>query len=93
MTRTSSFFFFVFFFSFFFLVFRGRVSLNSPGSSGTHFVGQDGLELRNLPASASQVLELKACTTTARQTSNFLRRKLKKTSENGMIFHAHGLVE
>jgi hypothetical protein len=29
------------------------------------FVDQAGLELRNLPASASQVLGLKACTTTA----------------------------
>jgi hypothetical protein len=36
----------------------------SPGCPGTHFVDQAGLELRNLPASASQVLGLKACTTT-----------------------------
>jgi hypothetical protein len=42
-----------FFFFFFFLVFRDRVSLYSPGCSGTHFVDQAGLELRNLPASAS----------------------------------------
>jgi hypothetical protein len=48
------------------LVFRDRVSLCSPGCPGTHFVDQAGLELRNLPASASQVLGLKACTTTAR---------------------------
>jgi hypothetical protein len=33
----------------------------SPGCPGTHFVDQAGLELRNLPASASQVLGLKAC--------------------------------
>ena len=33
--------------------------------SGTHSVDQAGLELRNSPASVSQVLELKACTTTA----------------------------
>jgi hypothetical protein len=33
---------------------------------GTHFVDQAGLELRNPPASASQVLGLKACATTAR---------------------------
>jgi hypothetical protein len=46
------------------LVFRDRVSLYSPGCPGTHFVNQAGLELRNLPASASQVLGLKACTTT-----------------------------
>jgi hypothetical protein len=47
-----------------FLVFRDRVSLCSPGCSGTHFVDQAGLELRNLPASASQVLGLKVCATT-----------------------------
>jgi hypothetical protein len=41
-----------------------RVSLYSPGCPGTHFVDQAGLELRNLPASASQVLGLKACATT-----------------------------
>ena len=31
--------------------------------SGTHSVDQDGLELRNVTASASQVLGLKACAT------------------------------
>jgi hypothetical protein len=31
---------------------------------GPHFVDQAGLELRNLSASASQVLGLKACATT-----------------------------
>jgi hypothetical protein len=35
--------------------------LCSPGCPGTHFVDQAGLELRNPPASASQVLGLKAC--------------------------------
>ena len=30
---------------------------------GTHSVDQAGLEIRNPPASASQVLELKACAT------------------------------
>jgi hypothetical protein len=49
-----------------FFVFPDRVSLYSPGCPGTHFVDQAGLELRNLPASASQVLELKACATTVR---------------------------
>jgi hypothetical protein len=34
-------------------------------SSGTHSADQAGLELRNPPASASQVLGLKASTTTA----------------------------
>jgi hypothetical protein len=45
-------------------VFRDRVSLYSPGCPGTHFVDQAGLELRNPLGSASQVLGLKACTTT-----------------------------
>jgi hypothetical protein len=47
--------------------FQNRVSLCSPGCPRTHSVDQAGLELRNLPASASQVLGLKACTTTAQQ--------------------------
>jgi hypothetical protein len=47
------------------LVFGDRVSLYSPGCPGTHFVDQAGLELRNPSASASQVLELKVCATTA----------------------------
>ena len=47
----------------YFLVFRDRVSLCSPGCPGTHSIDQAGLELRNLPASASRVLELKACAT------------------------------
>jgi hypothetical protein len=44
-------------------VFRDRVSLYSSGCPGTHFVDQAGFELRNLPASASQVLGLKAYAT------------------------------
>jgi hypothetical protein len=47
------------FLSFFCFVFQVRVSLYS--------VDQPGLELRNLPASTSQVLGLKACVTTARR--------------------------
>jgi hypothetical protein len=45
------------------MVFRDRVSLCSSGCPGTHSVDQAGIELRNLPASASQVLGLKVCTT------------------------------
>jgi hypothetical protein len=45
-------------------VFRDRVSLCSPGCPGTHSVDQAGLKLRNRPASASQMLGLKACATT-----------------------------
>jgi hypothetical protein len=50
-----------------FFVFRDRVSLCSPDCPGTHFVDQAGLELRNPPASASQVLGLKVCATTPGQ--------------------------
>jgi hypothetical protein len=46
------------------LVFRDRVSLCSPGCPGTHSVDQASLELRNLPASAFQVVGLKACAIT-----------------------------
>jgi hypothetical protein len=48
-----------------FVLFCDTVSLYSPGCPGTQFVDQAGLELRNLPASASGVLGLKACATTA----------------------------
>jgi hypothetical protein len=44
---------------------RDRVSLCSPDCPGTHSVDQAGLKLRNPSASASQVLGLKACATTA----------------------------
>ena len=47
-------------------VFQDRVSLCTLGCPGTHSVDQAGLEPRNLSASASQVLGLKVCTTTAR---------------------------
>jgi hypothetical protein len=50
---------------FFKLVFPDRVSLCSPGRHGTHCIDQAGLKLRHLPASASKVLVLKACATTA----------------------------
>jgi hypothetical protein len=52
---------FGFWFWFCFLLFRDRVSLYNSGCPGTHLVDQAGLELRNLPASASRVLGLKAC--------------------------------
>ena len=58
--------FFLFFVFFGFAFFGDRVSLCSPGCPGTHSVDQAGLELRNPPVSASQVLGLKACATTAR---------------------------
>jgi hypothetical protein len=52
------------------LVFQDRVSLCSPGLAVldlTLYVDQAGLEHRTRPASASQVLGLKACATTAQQ--------------------------
>jgi hypothetical protein len=73
--------FFFFFFFFFFLVFRDRVSLYSPGCPGTHSAHQAGLELRNSPASASQVLRLKTKT-------NFSLRLAY--SFRGLVHHCHG---
>jgi hypothetical protein len=58
-----------FFFSFFLFLRQGFSC--SPGCPGTHSIDQAGLELRNLPASASRVLGLKACATTA-QLNGFL---------------------
>jgi hypothetical protein len=49
----------------YFIVCIHRISLGSAGCPGTHSVDQADFELRNLPAFASQVLGLKACTTTA----------------------------
>jgi hypothetical protein len=49
----------------------------SPGYPGTHSVDQAGLELRNPPASASQVLGLKACATTAQQKFQILIEKIQ----------------
>ena len=48
----------------FVFVFQDRVSLCSSDYPGILSVDQTGLELRNAPASASQVLGLKACATT-----------------------------
>jgi hypothetical protein len=70
--KTTFFSFFLFIYLFIYLFFRDRVSLCHPGCPGTHSVDQAGLELRNLPASASKVLGLKVCaTTTARQGNIF----------------------
>ena len=52
-------------FCFVLFFFQDRVSLCSPGCPRAHSVDQAVLKLRNLPASASQVLGLKACATTA----------------------------
>ena len=50
-----------------FWFFPDRVSLCNPGCPGTHSVEKADLELRNPHASASQVLGLKVCVTTARR--------------------------
>jgi hypothetical protein len=42
---------------------RQSFSVCSPGCPRTHSVDQAGLELRNLPVSASQELGLRACAT------------------------------
>jgi hypothetical protein len=47
------------------------VCVCSPGCPGTHSADQAGLELRNLPASASPVLGLKVCATNARLKHTF----------------------
>ena len=48
--------------------------LCSLGCPVTHSVDQAGLELRYLPASAFQVLQLKACATTSGSHQVFLTR-------------------
>jgi hypothetical protein len=67
----------------FVFVFQDRVSLYSPGFPGTHFVDQAGLKLRNLPAFASRVLGLKACSTTPSRIQHFNAYK-KHTSTTKM---------
>ena len=60
------------------LVFRDRLSLfNSPGCPGSRSVDQAGLELRDLPASASQV-----CTTMPNLLYDFIRCYLGLESES-----------
>ena len=66
------FFFFPFSVLFCCFVFRDRVSLCSPGCLGTHCVDEASLKLRNPPATASQVLELKACATTTLLMYSFI---------------------
>jgi hypothetical protein len=71
-------------------VFPDRISLCSTGCPGTHSVDQAGLELRNPPASASQVLRLKACATTAwRLLSSLSLLKLPPPHHLGHAQQAH----
>jgi hypothetical protein len=62
-----------FVFCLFVCFFQDRASLCSSGCPETHSVDQAGLELRNPPAPAFQVLGLKACATTACLNLHFLR--------------------
>jgi hypothetical protein len=61
-------------------LFPDRVSLCRPGFPKTHFVDQAGLELRDLPASASAsgVLGLKSCATTAQPFLSFLGPEINR---------------
>jgi hypothetical protein len=59
----KSLFIYYFYFIYLFILFFETGFLCSPGCSGTHFAEKAGLELRNLPASASQDLGLKVCAT------------------------------
>jgi hypothetical protein len=70
-----------FFFFFNFLGVSRQFLLCSPGYPGTHSVDQAGLELRDPPAFASQVLGLKACTTTTR-----LKEFLKFNENEGTTY-------
>jgi hypothetical protein len=77
---------FVLFFVFVFVFFSKTGFLCvSPGCPGTHSVDQTGLKLRNSPASASQVLRLKACTTTPGHKSLI---KKKNPRQPGVVVHA-----
>jgi hypothetical protein len=60
------FIFYFYLFNFCFVFFLNRFSLCIPGFPGTHSVDQGRLKIRNLPASATQVLGLKASTITPR---------------------------
>jgi hypothetical protein len=61
----------------FVFVFGDRVSLCSPGCPGTHSVDQADLELRKLPASASQVLGLKRAGTPLTWATPFAEAYIK----------------
>jgi hypothetical protein len=54
-------------------------------SPGTHSVDQAGLELRNPPASASQALGLKVCTTTPGPRSLFLAEFPVRFIKQGIV--------
>ena len=59
----------------FVFVFGDRLSLCSSGCPGTHYVDKADLELRNSPASASQVLGLKMCASTPNRIDHLLSER------------------
>ncbi|GAB1285036.1 Cyclic AMP-responsive element-binding protein 1 [Apodemus speciosus] len=69
-----------------------EVSLCSPGCSGTHSVDQAGLELRNPPASASQVLGLQVSMPAAHATSSAPTVTLVQLP-NGQTVQVHGVIQ
>jgi hypothetical protein len=75
-----------------FVLFWDRVSLCGPGCPGTHSVDQAGLELRNPPASASQVLVLKACATTTRRNPASLMQASGVRGKCFRLFMNRGVV-
>ena len=69
--------------------FWDRVYLCSPGYPITHSVDQTVLKLRNLPASASRVLGLKAYTMTLSFTVYFFQRHLQVGYTCKLLKHHH----
>jgi hypothetical protein len=70
---------------------QDRVSLCSPGCLGTHSVNQAGLELRNLPVDASQVLGLKVCATIAQLRLPFSKAKWRSGGDGQRVGGREGL--
>jgi hypothetical protein len=73
---------------FFFFGFFETGFLCSPGCPGTHSVDQAGLKFRNSPASASQVLGLKACAATPGQHTLLILALRKQKFKNLWEFEA-----
>jgi hypothetical protein len=73
-----------------FVCFQDRVSLCIPGCPGTQSVDQAGLELRNLTSSASQVLGLKACTSTAQQSYTLKEKGLSFSQQQSIANSSWG---
>lgn len=74
---------------FVYLIFWDGISLCSPGYTRAGSVHQTDLQLREQPASGSQVWGIKACGTTTQSPS---KQKLKKKTKQHMIFFNTPLV-